>query len=53
VIDFNRKLGSGEYYGFQSRSKSWSYETACEEALNNAVTDLLADPLTIRYLRGE
>lgn len=53
VIDFNRKLGGGEFYGFQSRSKNWNFETACEEALNNAVADILADRATVQYLRGE
>lgn len=53
VIDFNRKLDNEEFYGFQSRSKSWNYETACEEALNNAVNDVLNDRNTLRYLKGE
>lgn len=53
VIDFNRKLGKGEFYGFQSRSKNWNFKTACEDALNNTVTDILNDQDTIKYLRGE
>jgi hypothetical protein len=53
VIDFNRKLGKEEFYGFQSRSKNWSYETACEEALKDAVNDVLTDRNTLRYLKGE
>jgi hypothetical protein len=53
VIDFNRKLGKGEVYGFQSRSKSWNYETACEDALKNTVTDIIQNQDTIKYLRGE
>lgn len=53
VIDFNRKLGNGEFYGFQSRSKNWNYETACEDAIKTTVTDILHDQDTIKYLRGE
>lgn len=53
VIDFNRKLGNEEFYGFQSRSKNWNYKTACEEALNNAVNDVLIDQNTLCYLKGE
>jgi hypothetical protein len=53
VIDFNRKLGNGEFYGFQSRSKNWNYETACVDALKTTVTDILHDQDTIKYLRGE
>ncbi len=53
VIDFNRRLGNDEFFGFQSRSKNWNYETACEEALNNTVTDLLSDQDTVKYLKGE
>lgn len=53
VIDFNRKLNNEEFYGFQSRSKNWNYETACEQALSNAVNDVLIDPNTLRYLKGE
>lgn len=53
VIDFNRKLGANVYYGFQARSKNWSYETACEEALNQAVSLILNDSDTLKYLKGE
>jgi len=52
VIDFNRKLGNGDFYGFQSRSKSWNFKTACEDALKNTVTDILHNQDTIKYLKG-
>jgi hypothetical protein len=53
VIDFNRKLGKGEFYGFQSRAKSWNFMTACQEALKKTATDILNDQRTIKYLQGE
>ncbi len=53
VLDFNRKLDKQEFYGFQSRAKHWNFKTACEQAINNAVNDLLLDQNTIRYLKGE
>jgi len=53
VIDYNRKLGKGEAYGFQSKSKEFSFITACENALKNAATDILNDSTTIKYFRGE
>jgi hypothetical protein len=53
VIDFNRKLGKGSFYGFQSISKNWNFKTACEDALKNTVTDILNDQDTIKYLKGE
>lgn len=53
VIDFNRKLGDGEFYGFQSRSKHWSFITSCDNALRQAAIDTLADQDTIRYLKGD
>ena len=53
VIDFNRKLGNGDFYGFQSRAKDWNFETSCEEALKNTVNDILNNRDTIKYLKGE
>jgi hypothetical protein len=53
VIDFNRKLGNGDFYGFQSRAKNWNFNTACEDALKNTVNDILNNQDTIKYLRGE
>ncbi len=53
VIDFNRKLGDGAFYGFQARSKNWNYKTACDEALNQAVSLILNDSDTLKYLKGE
>lgn len=53
VIDFNRKLGKGDFYGFQSRSKDWNFKTACEDALKNTITDILNDADTIKYLKEE
>jgi hypothetical protein len=53
VIDFNRKLSNDAIHGFQARSKSWNYETACDEALNQAVSLILNDPDTLKYLKGE
>jgi hypothetical protein len=53
VIDYNRKLGDGEFYGFQSRSNSWNFITACDEALQKAANKILSDPDTVSYLRGE
>jgi hypothetical protein len=52
VIDFNRRLEDGRLRGLQSRSKNWNYETACGEALSQAVVDLLDDPETRAYLEG-
>lgn len=53
VIDFNRKLGKGNFYSFQSRAKDWNFNTACGDALKNTVSDILNDPDTIKYLKGE
>lgn len=53
VIDYNCKLGDGVFYGFQSRAKNWSFITACENALIKAVSDILHEPNTVKYLQGE
>jgi hypothetical protein len=52
VVDFNRRLGDGRVRGLQSRSRNWNYETACAEALSQAVADTLSDPDTRAYLEG-
>jgi len=40
VIDYKRRLGNGEFYGFQSRSENWNFVTACDNALEKAVNDI-------------
>ena len=50
VIDFNRRLGGGRFFGFQSRAKSWSFEKACAAAVSQAVIDQLNDASTLAYL---
>lgn len=52
VIDYNRKLGNGEFYGFQSRYNEIS-EMGCNKAIDNAVIQILNDPETISYLTGD
>jgi hypothetical protein len=52
VIDFNRRLGDGRVRGLQSRSKDWNFQTACSDALAQAVVDTLNDPDTRSYLEA-
>lgn len=53
VIDYNRKLGDGAFYGFQSRSKNWNFNTACNDALKEAANAILNEQTTIKYFKGE
>jgi len=53
VIDFNRKLGDGDFYGFQSRSKNMNFITSCDEALTRAANDIFNNQETITFLKGE
>ena len=53
VIDYNRKLGNGVFFGFQTRSRNWNYETACENALTQAANEILNNRDTVKYFEGE
>ena len=52
VIDYNRKLGDEEFYGFQSRFNEVSF-FGCNQAIDFAVTQILSDPGVINYLKSD
>ncbi len=50
VIDYNLKLGSDDFYGFQVRASNWNYITACESAFTNAATAIINNRKLIKYI---
>ncbi len=53
ILDYNVSLGANGPFGMQSRGDSSNFAIACRAAMEQAVTDIVADSRTAQFLGGE